>query len=74
MLQSRSCRKEPHLIERLVLCYSTFGNDLEPTSHWIEVIFSIIVVLSGLMLFTLLIGNIQVRSNVVNLRSRHAYQ
>jgi cyclic nucleotide gated channel len=39
---------------------STFGNDLEPTSNWLEVIFSIINVLSGLMLFTLLIGNIQV--------------
>lgn len=39
---------------------STFGNDLEPTSHWLEVIFSIITVLSGLLLFTLLIGNIQV--------------
>ena len=39
---------------------SIFGNDLEPTSNWLEVIFSIINVLSGLMLFTLLIGNIQV--------------
>jgi cyclic nucleotide gated channel len=44
----------------LVTIYSTFGNDLEPTSHWLEVIFSIVIVLSGLMLFTLLIGNIQV--------------
>lgn len=39
---------------------STFGNDLEPTSNWLEVIFSICIVLSGLLLFTLLIGNIQV--------------
>ncbi|KAG1366800.1 hypothetical protein COCNU_13G005900 [Cocos nucifera] len=39
---------------------STFGNNLEPTSQWLEVIFSIAIVLSGLMLFTLLIGNIQV--------------
>lgn len=41
---------------------STFGNDLAPTSNGIEVIFSIINVLSGLMLFTLLIGNIQVKT------------
>jgi hypothetical protein len=41
---------------------STFGNILEPTSNSVEVIFSIINVLSGLMLFTLLIGNIQVKS------------
>lgn len=39
---------------------STFGNNLEPTSQGLEVIFSIIICLSGLMLFTLLIGNIQV--------------
>ncbi|KAK1418294.1 hypothetical protein QVD17_27437 [Tagetes erecta] len=38
----------------------TFGNDLEPTSHWFEVVFSLCVVFSGLMLFILLIGNIQV--------------
>ncbi|KAM7520686.1 hypothetical protein LguiB_019648 [Lonicera macranthoides] len=38
----------------------TFGNNLDPTSHWLEVIFIICTVLSGLMLFTLLIGNIQV--------------
>ncbi|RWW29772.1 hypothetical protein GW17_00005707 [Ensete ventricosum] len=43
-----------------LMTLSTFGNDLEPTSHWLEVIFSIVIVLSGLMLFTLLIGNIQV--------------
>ncbi|XP_031117415.1 cyclic nucleotide-gated ion channel 2-like isoform X3 [Ipomoea triloba] len=39
---------------------STFGNMLEPTSNWLEVIFCICIVLCGLMLFTLLIGNIQV--------------
>ncbi|XAR71280.1 hypothetical protein NMG60_11028468 [Bertholletia excelsa] len=43
-----------------LMTLSTFGNDLEPTSHMLEVLFSIIMVLSGLMLFTLLIGNIQV--------------
>lgn len=40
--------------------FSTMGNNLEPTSHIAEVIFAIIMVLAGLMLFTLLIGNIQV--------------
>ncbi|EXB38057.1 hypothetical protein L484_020976 [Morus notabilis] len=44
-----------------LMTLSTFGNDLEPTSHWLEVIFSICIVLAGLMLFTLLIGNIQKR-------------
>ncbi|KVI11028.1 hypothetical protein Ccrd_010566 [Cynara cardunculus var. scolymus] len=39
-----------------LMSLSTFGNDLDPTSHWLEVIFSICIVLSGLMLFTLLIG------------------
>ncbi|KAI4320403.1 hypothetical protein MLD38_033889 [Melastoma candidum] len=43
-----------------LMTLSTFGNDLEPTSHLMEVAFSILVVLAGLMLFTLLIGNIQV--------------
>lgn len=47
-------------LKLMVFDCSTFGNDLEPTSHWLEVIFSICLVLSGLMLFTLLIGNIQV--------------
>ncbi|XP_043704652.1 cyclic nucleotide-gated ion channel 2-like [Telopea speciosissima] len=53
-----------------LMTLSTFGNDLEPTSHWLEVIFSIIVVLSGLMLFTLLIGNIQVFLHSVMARKR----
>lgn len=43
---------------------STFGNDLEPTSNWLEVIFSICITLSGLMLFTLLIVNIQVKVSI----------
>ncbi|KAI9124716.1 hypothetical protein K1719_004638 [Acacia pycnantha] len=43
-----------------LMTLSTFGNVLEPTSDWLEVIFSICIVLSGLLLFTLLIGNIQV--------------
>ena len=39
---------------------STFGNNLTPTSQWAEVLFCMCLVLGGLMLFTLLIGNIQV--------------
>ncbi|KAM7510104.1 hypothetical protein LguiB_008979 [Lonicera macranthoides] len=50
---------------------STFGNDLEPTSQWLEVIFSICIVLSGLMLFTLLIGNIQVFLHTVMAKKRN---
>ncbi|WOK91645.1 hypothetical protein Cni_G00336 [Canna indica] len=53
-----------------LMTLSTFGNCLEPTSNWLEVIFSIIIVLSGLMLFTLLIGNIQVFLHAVMARRR----
>ncbi|MQL74117.1 hypothetical protein Taro_006460 [Colocasia esculenta] len=53
-----------------LMTLSTFGNDLEPTSQWLEVIFSIIITLSGLMLFTLLIGNIQVFLHAVMARKR----
>ncbi|CAM8980379.1 unnamed protein product [Rhodiola kirilowii] len=53
-----------------LMTLSTFGNDLEPTSHWLEVIFSIIIVLAGLMLFTLLIGNIQVFLHAVMAKKR----
>ncbi|XP_011035830.1 PREDICTED: cyclic nucleotide-gated ion channel 2 [Populus euphratica] len=53
-----------------LMTLSTFGNDLEPTSHWLEVIFSICIVLSGLMLFTLLIGNIQVFLHAVMAKKR----
>ncbi|WJX52118.1 hypothetical protein P8452_38260 [Trifolium repens] len=38
-----------------LMTLSTFGNDLEPTSNWLEVIFSICIVLAGLLFFTLLI-------------------
>ncbi|CAI9109787.1 OLC1v1009684C1 [Oldenlandia corymbosa var. corymbosa] len=53
-----------------LMSLSTFGNALEPTSNWLEVIFSISIVLSGLMLFTLLIGNIQVFLHAVMARKR----
>ncbi|KAL4354642.1 hypothetical protein GQ457_06G042240 [Hibiscus cannabinus] len=53
-----------------LMTLSTFGNDLEPTSHWLEVMFSILIVLAGLMLFTLLIGNIQVFLHAVMAKKR----
>ncbi|KAK4776220.1 hypothetical protein SAY87_024181 [Trapa incisa] len=53
-----------------LMTLSTFGNDLEPTSHWMEVVFSICIVLSGLLLFTLLIGNIQVFLHAVIAKKR----
>ncbi|KAL0423023.1 UNVERIFIED_CONTAM: Cyclic nucleotide-gated ion channel 2 [Sesamum radiatum] len=43
-----------------LMALSTMGNNLEPTSQCLEVLFSICMVLAGLLLFTLLIGNIQV--------------
>lgn len=53
-----------------LMTLSTFGNDLEPTSQGLEVLFSISAVLSGLMLFTLLIGNIQVFLHAVMAKKR----
>ncbi|GLJ12938.1 hypothetical protein SUGI_0201150 [Cryptomeria japonica] len=53
-----------------LMTLSTFGNDLEPTCHWLEVVFSIVIVLSGLLLFTLLIGNIQVFLHAVMQKKR----
>ena len=41
------------------LMSSTFGN-LESTTEWSEVVFNIIVLTSGLLLVTMLIGNIKV--------------
>ncbi|KAF1001466.1 hypothetical protein AG4045_006126 [Apium graveolens] len=43
-----------------LMALSTMGSNLTPTSQSIEVIFTIIMVLAGLALFTSLIGNIQV--------------
>ncbi|KAI3859348.1 hypothetical protein MKW98_007729 [Papaver atlanticum] len=42
-----------------LMTLSTFGN-LESTTEWLEVVFNIIIILSGLMLVTMLIGNIKV--------------
>ncbi|KAI4294838.1 hypothetical protein L6164_037942 [Bauhinia variegata] len=43
-----------------LLNLSSFGNELVPTSHWLEVLFSICITLGGLALFVTLIGNIQI--------------
>ncbi|KZV45632.1 cyclic nucleotide-gated ion channel 2-like [Dorcoceras hygrometricum] len=56
-----------------MLTLSTFGNNLEPTSDWKEVMFSICLVLSGLLLFTLLIGNIQVFLHAVMAKKREMH-
>ncbi|KAH7852545.1 hypothetical protein Vadar_026147 [Vaccinium darrowii] len=53
-----------------LMALSTMGNNLEPTSRSSEVLFCICVVLGGLMLFTLLIGNIQVFLHAVTARRR----
>lgn len=43
-----------------VMTLSSFGNALTPSTNTLEVVFSIIVITCGLLLFALLIGNIQV--------------
>ncbi|XP_026448296.1 cyclic nucleotide-gated ion channel 4-like [Papaver somniferum] len=42
-----------------LMTLSTFGN-LESTTEWLEVVFNIIILTSGLILVTMLIGNIKV--------------
>lgn len=42
-----------------VSSFSTFGN-LESTTEWLEIVFNIIIITSGLILVTMLIGNIKV--------------
>ncbi|KAI3462904.1 hypothetical protein Pfo_019567 [Paulownia fortunei] len=53
-----------------LMALSTMGNNLEPTSQLLEVFFSISMVLAGLLLFTMLIGNIQVFLHAVMMRRR----
>ncbi|PIN14827.1 K+-channel ERG [Handroanthus impetiginosus] len=53
-----------------LMSLSTMGNILEPTSQTLELFFSISIVLAGLLLFTLLIGNIQVFLHAVMMRRR----
>ncbi|KAM6582042.1 hypothetical protein CsatB_009044 [Cannabis sativa] len=43
-----------------LLNLSSFGNELEPTCNWLELIFSCCITIAGLVLFVTLIGNIQV--------------
>uniref|UniRef100_A0A1D1XUI3 Cyclic nucleotide-gated ion channel 4 n=1 Tax=Anthurium amnicola TaxID=1678845 RepID=A0A1D1XUI3_9ARAE len=45
-----------------LMTLSTFGN-LESTTEWLEVVFNIIIITSGLILVTMLIGNIKVFLN-----------
>ncbi|KAJ4960536.1 hypothetical protein NE237_020446 [Protea cynaroides] len=53
-----------------MLNLSTLGNVIIPTSYWLEVIFSIIAVLSGMLLFTLLVGNIQLLLRAMSSKRR----
>eukprot|EP00252_Welwitschia_mirabilis_P004632 TRINITY_DN1493_c0_g1_i12.p1 TRINITY_DN1493_c0_g1~~TRINITY_DN1493_c0_g1_i12.p1 ORF type:complete len:582 (+),score=60.58 TRINITY_DN1493_c0_g1_i12:176-1921(+) len=60
-----------------LMTLSTFGN-LESTTEWLEVIFNIIMLTSGLLLVTMLIGNIKVflhaaasRKQTMQLRNRN---
>ncbi|KAJ4826309.1 hypothetical protein Tsubulata_004061 [Turnera subulata] len=48
-----------------MLNLSSFGNNLDPTSNLAEVMFCISIVISGVALFTLLIGNVQIFLQVV---------
>ncbi|KAJ7565718.1 hypothetical protein O6H91_02G072400 [Diphasiastrum complanatum] len=43
-----------------LMTLSSFGNALTPSNHMLEVVFAITVITCGLLLFTMLIGNIQV--------------
>ena len=43
---------------------STFGNALTPSNDLVEIVFSILVVTCGLLLFSMLIGNIQAWPNI----------
>lgn len=60
-----------------LMTLSTFGN-LESTTDWLEVVFNIIILTSGLLLVTMLIGNIKVflhattsKKQVMQLRIRN---
>ncbi|XP_027154206.1 cyclic nucleotide-gated ion channel 2-like [Coffea eugenioides] len=53
-----------------LMALSTMGNNLEPTCRCLEAIFTIFMVLGGLMLFTLLIANIQVFLHAIMVRRK----
>ncbi|KAK1303357.1 Cyclic nucleotide-gated ion channel 4 [Acorus calamus] len=60
-----------------LMTLSTFGN-LESTTEWLEVVFNIIILTSGLILVTMLIGNIKVflhattsKKQAMNLKMRN---
>jgi hypothetical protein len=52
------------LFHRLLLPapLSTFGN-LESTTEWLEIVFNIVTITGGLILVTMLIGNIKVMNS-----------
>ncbi|KAK1583168.1 hypothetical protein Q3G72_021480 [Acer saccharum] len=52
-----------------LMTLSTFGN-LESTTEWLEVVFNIIVLTGGLLLVTMLIGNIKVLLHATTLKKQ----
>ncbi|KAK1587330.1 hypothetical protein Q3G72_011800 [Acer saccharum] len=52
-----------------LMTLSTFGN-LESTTEWLEVVFNIIVLTGGLLLVTMLIGNIKVFLHATTLKKQ----
>ncbi|RWV88441.1 hypothetical protein GW17_00049467, partial [Ensete ventricosum] len=56
---STCCLKEESSSSSSSSSFSTFGN-LESTTEWLEIVFNIIIITSGLILVTMLIGNIKV--------------
>ncbi|TKW17126.1 hypothetical protein SEVIR_5G345300v4 [Setaria viridis] len=66
----------PSRVERILLpifwglmTLSTFGN-LESTTEWLEIVFNIITITGGLVLVTMLIGNIKVFLNATTSRKQ----
>ncbi|KAK3138345.1 hypothetical protein QOZ80_5AG0367600 [Eleusine coracana subsp. coracana] len=66
----------PNRLERMLLpifwglmTLSTFGN-LESTTEWLEIVFNIITITGGLILVTMLIGNIKVFLNATTSRKQ----
>jgi cyclic nucleotide gated channel, plant len=66
----------PSRVERMLLpifwglmTLSTFGN-LESTTEWVEIVFNIVTITGGLVLVTMLIGNIKVFLNATTSRKQ----
>lgn len=62
LLVANTSRMEKILLPLLwgLMTLTTFGGALVSTTDWLEIIFNIVVITSGLLLVTMLIGNIKV--------------